>query len=363
MTAQGNITISGIASANGKFNSLAQIVVGGSITTTGTGFGTKSIVPAHKYDNFESYANGTLGNAISGYVSDNSAIPTVQTTRKYTGTKAMKWVIPYNAAPPLVDNFYECFAQFGIRFPATTVRKFYCAFYQYFEQTNVAIANNYGDPYSAIHQDIRVYKHFRVGSGTPYDGIPQLADTQNMNDALVIEGHDYRLGAEDGTNTNSPGATGGINGGAWGLAEFFCNLGTPGNADGEFITKVNGAIKINKTGVNLLNPGSTKYFDWLYMFNGADYYWGTGYAVTTDEYFVDTTYQRCVICDNANYALSTPTKRFNQPLAHASDSWSNTQVVNTEPNWGTFTTGEIGYQHILVGTSDTSAGYQSAVAP
>ncbi len=362
MATQSNIIITGPESVSGNFNSSAQVAVGGPIITTGTGFGTKSVVAAHKYDNFETYANGTLGNAIAGYVSDNSSIPTVQTTRKYTGSKAMQWVLPYHATPPTApDNYYENFAQFGIRFPATTVRKFYCAFYQYFEQTHVATNNNYGDPYSAIHQDIRTYKQFRAGSGTPYDGIPQLADTQNMNDSLVIEGHDYGVRAEDNTNYNTPSATGGINGGYWGWAEYFCNLGTPNNADGEFITKVNGNIIINKTGVNLLNASSTKYFDWLYMFNGADYYWDTGYAVTTDEYFVDTTYQRCVITDNADYSLST--KWFNQPLEHEDDTWSNTVVVNTTPNWGTFTTGQTVYQHILVGTSDTSAGYQMAVAP
>lgn len=363
MAAQSNISISGIADVGGKFDSSAQVVAGGAITTTGTGFLPKAIVPAHLYDNFEAYADGTLGNAISGYVSDSLSIPSIQTTRKFTGAKAMQWVIPYNAAPPPVDNFYECFAQFGIRLPATTVRKIYVAKYQYLEQTHFAVANNYGAPYSEIHQEIRVYKEFRAGSSTPYDGIPQLADTQNMSGSLVIEGHDYRLGAEDGTNTSSPGVDGGLNGGTWGFLEYFCDLGTPGNADGTFITKVNGVVKINKTGVNLLNPGSTKYFDWLYMFNGVDYYWGTGYAVTTDEYFVDTTFQRCVICDNAVYASSTPTKRFNQPLAHASDSWSNTQVVNNSPNYGTFTTGQTVYQHILVGDGDTSAGYSTAVAP
>ncbi len=363
MTAQApTLTISGIATG-GKFNSADQLTAGGVIINSGTGFVSKPVVPAHFYDNFEAYANGTLGNAIEGYYSDSSAIPTVQTTRKFTGTKAMQWVIPYHDAPPAVDNFYESFAQFGIRFPATTVRKLYVAKYGYLEQTHVAVANNYGDPYSEIHQDIRVYKEFRVGSGTPYDGIPQLADTQNMDDDLVIEGHDYGVRAEDNTNYNTPSVDGGLNGGAWGFLEYFCDLGTPGNADGTFITKVNGTVKINKTGVNLLNPGSTKYFDWLYMFVGADYYWGTGYAVTTDEYFVDTTFQRCVICDNAVYASSTPTKRFNQPLAHASDSWSNTQVVNTTPNYGTFTTGQTVYQHILVGTGDTSAGYTMAVAP
>jgi len=361
MSAQGDITITGFASGTGKFNSAAQVAVGGRIRTSGSGFGIKPIVPAHKFDDFESYANGTLGNAIEGYVSDNSSIPTVQTSRKLTGTKAMQWVIPYNAAPPPVENYYECFAQFGIRLPATTVRKMYVAKYQYLEQTHFAVANNYGAPYSEIHQEIRILKEFRVGSGAPYDGIPQLADTQNMDNSLVIQGHDYTAHAEGGTEYKTPGADGGINGGTWGWAEYFCDLGTPGNADGTYITKVNGEIKINQTGINLLSPASSKYFDWLYLFNGCDYYWGTGYAVTADQYFVDTTFQRCVITDNANYALST--KWFNQPLEHEDDIWIDTTVDNNAPNYGTFETGQTAYQHILVGVDDTSLGYTMVTVP
>lgn len=267
------------------------------VTISGSGFGARTSA-FDFYDNYNSYADGTLSGQI-GYAggSDYGGRPAIQSEDSHEGNgKALKLIYPAT----------------GNRFPkvrrdTAPTETLYAAFW--FKWTAPPSAG-----------DVGIFKIFRAGEVPAYFAEPVFYDTirgsngiqTSMDAGVRLEDKSYNTA---GNRSNLKHAN------QWLWLEYYCELSTAGVADGRYFCRVNGQTSFSRNDFVTRQIAESRIRYAIGMFDGRDRDAHETGIYQSEEY-LSTSMARVVITDNANYSLST--KWQIQPIV----SWSSTSITH-----------------------------------
>lgn len=318
------------------------------------GFGTKPTAAPTFFNAFDTETTGVGATSMAVPMSSlggDGTMPLVATDRFYSGSKSLKCIYPTGS---------------GSKFPRIghviggTELDLYMACWMYLERTAGS-----GSP-------LAILKLGRAGCNATYSGQPQFHDTIRPGSSGSINVRDTGYTVPVLGDFYDPATfTGSINKqpdmGSWHFMEYKFRLSTPGGTDGIFESWVDGIQNSGSTvwvsdstpGTygTTRNSGNSSTLAWaMSIFDGNDSY-GTGnsYNLYADQVYVDVSFVRTILTDNATFASST--KWALQPMT----SVSNTQIVANK-NTGGFTSGDTIHAHVFTGPS-TKIYAGSAVVP
>ena len=321
----------------------------GTITISGSGFGTKTQAAPIRFDTFEGLTPGNNISSETGWWQDSTVVDSrikVSSTHAHGGTQsavaAQTWEQLTIDGNPQAHQSDVGFA---------TTRKVLVSMWvrwHWPEWTG-------GTPYEALQ-----YKFFRVAAAVEPSGnviYPHVA---------VFPWDDYGGVGIDRTLITSNSATlyspnNHIVNDSWHHVMLLVDQGTKGNADGRIVSywskPSTSYITIQSaTGVNIVGSAED-YLDDIKIDNYIDYnnpdLVASGATVADsgvyfDDIYIDNTFQRVEICDNATKATSTHCE-IQPPTA-----WSDTGITVTL-NQGTFETGDSVYVIAYNGSNEAGS--------
>lgn len=293
----------------------------GSITLSGSGFGSKATAAPLFFENFEGFAVGTSAES-AGFDGSNG---------------------DYNGASVQDGNSHSGSRSLHVRYVANeypTVSKLipggltlYTAAWVYWERAGTATQRH-------------IFKVFRGGTGVVYHGNPKYYSTLRPDEVTgQIDSH-----GDTGINNGDTlydqlddEASVFPQQGQWTFAEVKYVLSTPGVADGLCHIYYNGSL------VSAIDPamtraaGVTDELAWVCPWlNGIDQRGDSCvYDLYEDEVLIDTTFARVIATDAADYASST------RWAPQAPSAWSDTVITIESPNWSDLTPGSTAYFHVF----------------
>ncbi len=311
------------------------------LSISGNNFGTKASSSPLAWNNFDSSTIGSTS-AQNGFDTLNyigpAPLPAITNTASLSGSNAISvnYPVQTGANRSVVENFIGV----GKKISTTEV---YNSFYGSLAQTSGS-------------DELRLFKFWRAGSGVPYSGKPAANITfEGFNTLGFTSGCDES--ANDGTTDyRDPNLPSGafpqpIALYQWNYYEFWYKLSTPGVADGGYKMWINGKLIINQDHQVTRPSGSTAVLEWIFLFNGGDYYANNAYRQWVDDYYLDTTQARVVITDSPVYSSST--KWSIQPIS----TWS-AGSISASINRNGFSSGETGYIYVFDSIGNVnSSGY------
>ncbi len=303
---------------------------GGTLTISGTGFGTKTGTPY--FEDFESVTVGqyTSGQSIGSLVTVNGG-PQVVTSKSASGSRS------------LYNNFATADFPEVYKVLSGTNRRAYLSCKLWIEGAGLP----------------HVWKFGRIGANSVYGGIPHAGASYPPTFTASSDAFNGEIVTSDGitsywaNNTANPAnwAPAFANG-FWRFYELEFDAGTVNNSDATFNEYVNAASTViwqNRPYLTSANSALPTWF--LTPFNGWDV--STGNAGYMDDIYIDESRARVVMTDNATYASST--KFEIQPVV----SWSNTSIVVTKRGGSSFTAGNTYYLHVFDNAGSHNATVQS----
>lgn len=287
------------AKSGGGFESAIETPAG-NILVSGSGFGARS-GSIDFYDNYNSYADGTPCGEI-GYTqsTEYNGIPAVVSTDSHEGDGKT------------LEVFYP---ELGNRFPKmgryfAPVETLYAAYW--FKWTAPEGAGDAG-----------IFKLFRCGELDKYFGEPLFYDTMRSTSGGGIQnGMDAGVRLEDVSYNTVGNRSYTKHANQWHWVEYFCQLSTPGVADGQFYSRVNGQVAFSGTSHLTRQVAESRIQYAIGMLDGRDQDAFDMYVRQSEEYFSESL-ARVIITDAPIYANSTTWQI--QPVV----SWSDTQIEVT----------------------------------
>jgi len=267
------------------------------VTISGSGFGARTSA-FDFYDNYNSYADGTLCGEI-GY-SDGSSYggrPAIQSADSHEGNgKALELIYP------ALGNRYP-----KVRRDTDPTETLYAAFW--FKWTAPPNAG-----------DVGIFKIFRTGEVPAYFMEPLFYDTIRGSDGIQTT-MDAGVRLEDESYNQAGNRTNLKHANQWLWLEYYCELSTATVADGRYFCRVNGQTSFSRNDFVTRQIAESRMRYVIGMFDGRDRDAHETGIYQSEEY-LSTSMARVVITDNADYSLST--KWQIQPVV----SWSNTSITH-----------------------------------
>jgi hypothetical protein len=318
MAAQDDITISGIASENGKFNSSSQFSF-----ISGSGFGTKTTGSPY-FDNFESYSSGAVNSGLIGSLAQlNYGGTSIDTAVKHSGSKSVKH--NYNSVR---------FPQLGMSY-ASPQRTAYQSCWLRFT--------------GSITGGPTVWKFARFGNDISYQPnrfSDEHTSVANATSPDTLSGSVYTVDGEyieySETNDVADGSALYVSD-AWMFYEVEIDGGTLGGNNGFAEVRINNVPTLRFTNFSIPDSTHTDLIKWMLTpIVGMDDATTINIQMWIDELSHDQSRCRVITTNNATYASST------NWAAQKISTWSDTSITISEPvNRGSFNAGETVYHHVF----------------
>ena len=319
-------------SSDGKYYSAYPngdaVAVGDTVLTGFSGAGAKSVASPVLFDDFDDHPEGAPLLEL-GY-SGSSVNPKISSDRSYTGTKSAKHTYGTGNGFPKIHFLLP-----------TPARKIYVALHAYWEPTEPGL-------------NIGIFKVVRGGALPAYSGMPKFHETITDTAGDGLSDINNIGGIRELDDTPAIAQNSGpkqFNAGDWHFLEYYFDIGTPNGSDAEMHTRVDGAINRSVSGVDALQGADALVEYVLLMFNGLDNS-QSGLSVWQQNFYVDTTGQRVILTDSADYEQST------RLLVQEPTAWSDNEItVVKNLGGGVFEPGEIGFFHVF----DESGNHVAAI--
>lgn len=290
------------------------------LTITGSGFGTKATASPIVWDDFNAGTNGGAVN-LNGWIPDAGNSPTYSSTRAHSGGVSARTQF-------IGVNNYNSSVVRSIGSLSTV----YYSYWVYVERLSGVASRN-----------IKLTRVSSSGGTDTIHSTPNLGATifyDAVSPAYYVQGGDSSsITYYDNRDTSAPSDVG-----RWAKMEHYVKLSsTPGAADGEIQTFMDGYQVKNTTGlVTLGSPSSGNTFRNLTLSFYVAHDVGGDYYIYNDDVYLDNTRARVELCPNPAWSSRGQCET---QIPTAWDSNGNSITVNV--NQGQFSGNTAAYLYVV----------------